>query len=69
MLHAFAALLAATCIASAPQAQDLDRLSHAELVAKAEAEGKVVVYSFTSRIARVEKAFEAKYPKIDLVTV
>jgi iron(III) transport system substrate-binding protein len=52
---------------AASSAQDLDKLSQAELVARAEAEGKVVVYSFTSRIARIEKAFEAKYPKIDLV--
>ncbi|MDP3615103.1 MAG: ABC transporter substrate-binding protein, partial [Rubrivivax sp.] len=51
----------------AASAQSLDSLSPAELVARAEAEGKVVVYSFTSRIARIEKAFEAKYPKIDLV--
>ncbi len=60
-------VVAAVCTVSASRAQDLDRVSHAELVAKAEAEGKVVVYSFTSRIARIEKAFEAKYPKIDLV--
>ncbi|MCG8353088.1 MAG: ABC transporter substrate-binding protein [Chloroflexales bacterium] len=37
------------------------------LVAAARAEGSVVVYSFTSRIARVETAFEAAYPGIDLV--
>lgn len=62
-------LVIAALAASAAQvwAQNLDKLSQAELVARAEAEGKVVVYSFTSRIARVEKAFEAKYPKIDLV--
>jgi iron(III) transport system substrate-binding protein len=61
-----AALAAALCLATA-QAQDLDKLSQDELVKRAQAEGKVVVYSFTSRIARVEKAFEAKYPGIDLV--
>lgn len=37
------------------------------LVTAAEDEGQVVVYSFTSRIARVEAAFEAAYPEIDLV--
>ncbi len=56
---------------SAPSAQNTTSASgatsQADLVARAEAEGKVVVYSFTSRIARIEKAFEAKYPKIDLV--
>jgi iron(III) transport system substrate-binding protein len=62
--------LAALCLAGAAAAQpaaELDRLPLEELVKRAEAEGRVVVYSFTSRIARVEKAFEAKYPKIDLV--
>ena len=39
----------------------------AELIAAAEAEGKVTVYSFTSRIFKVETAFEAAYPKIDLI--
>jgi iron(III) transport system substrate-binding protein len=42
--------------------EDLDAL-----VAAAEAEGQVVVYSFTSRISRVETAFEAAYPNIDLI--
>lgn len=66
MLRLTGAVVAIAC-ATGVAAQDLDRLTQAELVAKAEAEGKVVVYSFTSRIARIEKAFEAKYPKIDLV--
>ncbi|RMF05032.1 MAG: ABC transporter substrate-binding protein, partial [Chloroflexi bacterium] len=42
--------------------EDLDAL-----IAAAEAEGSVVAYSFTSRIAKVEKAFEEAYPNIDLV--
>ena len=42
--------------------EDLDALVEA-----AKAEGEVVVYSFTSRIARVEEAFEEAYPEIDLV--
>jgi iron(III) transport system substrate-binding protein len=67
-LLAMASLTALACTTGfAQSAADLDKMSQAELVAKAEAEGKVVVYSFTSRIARIEKAFEAKYPKIDLV--
>lgn len=61
------ALSAAAFGALAQDAQALDRLAPAELQALAEKEGKVVVYSFTSRIARIEKAFEARYPKIDLV--
>lgn len=42
--------------------EDLDAL-----VAAAEVEGQVVVYSFTSRISRVETAFEEAYPNIDLI--
>ncbi len=42
--------------------EDLDAL-----IAAAEEEGEVVVYSFTSRIARVETAFEEAYPAIDLI--
>jgi iron(III) transport system substrate-binding protein len=52
-------------------AQDADPVLSGEdldaLIAAAEAEGQVVVYSFTSRISRVETAFEAAYPGIDLV--
>jgi iron(III) transport system substrate-binding protein len=51
------------------QAQNLDTLPTAELVPLAQKEGKVTVYSFTSRIAAVEKAFEAAYPAIDVVPV
>ncbi|PKA39187.1 iron ABC transporter substrate-binding protein [Rhizobium sullae] len=47
-------------------ANDLNELSAGELLEKAKAEGKVTVYSFTSRVARLEKAFEAAYPEIDL---
>lgn len=46
---------------------DLNELSHEELVARAEEEGAVTVYSFTSRIAAVEEAFEEQYPNIDLI--
>lgn len=36
-------------------------MTHEELVAAAQAEGKVVVYSVTSRIAKAAEAFTAKY--------
>lgn len=45
----------------------LDAMSPEELLPLAQAEGTVTVYSFTSRIARVEAAFEAAYPGIDMV--
>jgi iron(III) transport system substrate-binding protein len=48
------------------QTPDLDRLSQQELLALARREGKVMVYSFTSRIARVEQAFERAYPGVDM---
>ncbi|RGE19383.1 ABC transporter substrate-binding protein [Leucobacter sp. wl10] len=46
---------------------DWNALSQEELVQRATEEGQVVVYSFTSRIAAIEKSFEKKYPGIDLV--
>lgn len=61
-----AALLA--LLAAAPAlAQDIDAMSPEELLPLAQEEGQVVVYSFTSRIARVEQAFEEAYPGIDLI--
>ncbi|HEU4849259.1 MAG TPA: hypothetical protein VFS93_02495, partial [Terrimesophilobacter sp.] len=50
-----------------PASDDLDGLSLEELKAQALEEGSVVVYSFTSRIAAIEAAFEAEYPGIDLI--
>ncbi|WMT87525.1 ABC transporter substrate-binding protein [Pelagibacterium sp. 26DY04] len=47
--------------------QDLDAMTAEELLPLAQEEGTVTVYSFTSRIAAVEAAFEAAYPGIDLV--
>lgn len=44
----------------------LDTALPPELRVQAEREGKVVVYSFTSRIAKVEEAFERVYPGIDV---
>lgn len=71
------AALLAGCGGGAPQAAPpagdddvaaaLDALSADELLAAAQEEGRVVVYSFTSRIATVEEEFEAAYPGIDLV--
>lgn len=48
-------------------AQDFDSMTTEELLPIAQAEGTVIVYSTSSRIARVEKAFEEAYPGIDLV--
>lgn len=68
-------LLLAGCGGGSPEPPDaaasqtthpLDDAETEELVAKANQEGKVVVYSFTSRIAEVEAAFEEAYPGIDL---
>ncbi|MFP7761889.1 ABC transporter substrate-binding protein [Marisediminicola sp. LYQ134] len=59
-----------TPTAAGPAAADtsaLDEMSIEELTELAEEEGEVVVYSFTSRIASVEGAFEEQYPGIDLV--
>ena len=44
----------------------LNQMGPDELLPLAEAEEEVVVYSFTSRIWRVEAAFEEAYPNIDL---
>lgn len=46
---------------------ELDELSLDELEQLALEEGELVVYSFTSRIAAIEEAFEAEYPGIDLI--
>lgn len=44
----------------------LDAMGPEELLPLAQEEGTVTVYSFTSRIGKVETAFEAAYPGIDL---
>ncbi|MND84475.1 hypothetical protein D3C80_763670 [compost metagenome] len=71
MKHAFLSVCAWVSVLCLPQvafAQPaLDDMSVQELLPLAEKEGKVTVYSFTSRIARVEKEFEKLYPGIDLV--
>ncbi|MDB6454127.1 ABC transporter substrate-binding protein [Falsirhodobacter sp. 20TX0035] len=63
-----AALPLIALLATPAFAQDLDTLDASSLRPLAEAEGSVTVYAFTSRIARVEAAFEAAYPDIDMVT-
>lgn len=65
--RAAAASILALAAATPGFAQDMDAMTPEELLPLAEAEGQVVVYSFTSRIARVEEAFEAAYPGIDLI--
>lgn len=59
--------IAALCLTTGPVlAQDMNTMAVADLLPQAQAEGTVMVYSFTSRIARVEEAFEAAYPGIDM---
>ena len=53
----------------AASAAELDGLTTAELLPLAQKEGKVTVFSLSSRIAKVEKAFEEAYPGIDLVGI
>ncbi|MEM7025261.1 MAG: substrate-binding domain-containing protein [Pseudomonadota bacterium] len=63
-----AACLALAALASPVfAADDLDVMSPDELLPLAQEEGQVIVYSFTSRINKVEAAFEEAYPDIDLV--
>jgi iron(III) transport system substrate-binding protein len=64
-----AAAFAAACVPAMAVAQDLDTMTPAELLPLAQAEGSVTVFSLSSRIARVEKAFEEAYPGIDLIGV
>ncbi|MFV0300161.1 MAG: ABC transporter substrate-binding protein [Paracoccus sp. (in: a-proteobacteria)] len=64
-----AALLAAACLPAVAQAQDLDAMSVEELLPLAQVEGEVTVFSLSSRIARVEAAFEEAYPGIDMIGI
>lgn len=47
--------------------QNLDEMTPEQLLPLALEEGTVTVYSFTSRIAAVEAAFEEAYPGIDMI--
>jgi iron(III) transport system substrate-binding protein len=62
-------LIASSSSLANTTAAQLDKMTPEQLAVEARKEGKVVVYSFTSRISRVEQAFEAAYPGIDLVAV
>jgi iron(III) transport system substrate-binding protein len=62
------ALLALAGPALAQYDPALDAMTAEELLPLAHEEGTVTVYSFTSRIAAVEAAFEAAYPGIDMVS-
>lgn len=76
-----ALLLTAACLPVTAMAQDvttmtpeealpyLDAMTAEELLPLALKEGQVTVFSLSSRIARVEAAFEAAYPGIDLVGI
>jgi iron(III) transport system substrate-binding protein len=69
-VSALATLILTACGGTAEPAEpsdELDSLSFEELKAQAIEEGSVVVYSFTSRIAAIEAAFEEAYPEIDLI--
>lgn len=48
-------------------ADDLDGLTPQQLLPLAQKEGSVTVFSLSSRIAKVEAAFEAAYPGVDLI--
>ena len=62
------ALLGAMLMTTAPaMAQDLDTMTPEELYEVAKTEGSVTVFSLSSRIARIETAFEAQYLGIDLI--
>lgn len=52
---------------AAAEESPLDEASVEELYEQAQEEGSVVVYSFTSRIAEVEAAFEGEYPGVDMI--
>ena len=48
-------------------AQNMDEMTPEELYEIAKTEGSVTVFSLSSRIAKIETAFEAQYPGIDLI--
>ena len=60
-------LAVAALMSGGASAQDLNSMTAEQLLPLAKEEGQVNVYAFTSRIARVETAFEAAYPGIDVI--
>lgn len=69
MLKHLCASALAACLAlpATAMADDLDGLTPEQLLPLAQKEGSVTVFSLSSRIAKIEKAFEDTYPGIDLV--
>ena len=59
-------VLLALLLSAVAKAQHLDSLAPEALLEQARKEGKVTIYSVTKRIGKVEEAFEAAYPGIDL---
>ena len=62
-----AALAACFALPTLAMASDLDGLTPQQLLPLAQKEGSVTVFSLSSRIAKIEKAFEETYPGIDLI--
>lgn len=65
----FALISAALLSQVAAAGKNLDRMSVEELLPLAQKEGEVTVYSFTSRIFKVEDLFEQTYPGVDMIPV
>jgi iron(III) transport system substrate-binding protein len=61
------ALAACFILPVAAMADDLDGMTPEQLLPLAQKEGSVTVFSLSSRIAKIEKAFEEAYPGIDLI--
>jgi iron(III) transport system substrate-binding protein len=61
------ALAACVVLPTAAMAADLDSMTPEQLLPLAQKEGSVTVFSLSSRIAKIEKAFEETYPGIDLI--
>lgn len=66
-LYSTAALAALLILPTVAMADDLDGLKPEQLLPLAQKEGSVTVFSLSSRIAKIEKAFEEAYPGIDLI--
>ena len=69
MLKRLSMTVLAACLAlpAGALAEDLDGLTPEQLLPLAKKEGSVTVFSLSSRIAKIEKAFEDAYPGIDLI--
>lgn len=61
------ALAACVVLPTAAMAADLDSMTPEQLLPLAQKEGSVTVFSLSSRIAKIEKAFEEAYPGVDLI--